>query len=83
MSLKQCLVRCLLAQPESGLDETGGELLEQSLRWVIKTGEWWYAACQGATDLMQRLPGLPPFPYLRFLRGSEFRPFPSAHKHHP
>ena len=29
---KRCLARCLLAQPESGLDGIAGELLEQSLR---------------------------------------------------
>ena len=32
-----------------------------------------------ATDRMQRLPGLPPLPYIRFLRGRKPRPFPLGH----
>src|ERR1700761_234112 len=42
----QRLARCLLVQPESGQDETGGELPVESLREAIIQIECSYVPCQ-------------------------------------
>src|ERR1700722_18107017 len=43
---KQCLARCLRAQPESGLDETDGEPSEQCHREATALSECSYVPCQ-------------------------------------